>query len=98
MYFCNARCLCIWAFLFVTKPNKSEAQRDLAVEMTAPTGQRREFAHALDLAQGAAANALHGKSNPWITKGTQLTDPCDPLGDDGCCGLVAVHLFPAHEC
>jgi beta-glucuronidase len=28
MYFCNARCLCLWAVHFVTNPRRSEEQKE----------------------------------------------------------------------
>ncbi len=74
MYFCNPRCLCIWAVLFATKPNRTRAQDALAVEMTTPSGHRRKFANALELARWAAANLLKGEQNPWIEAGTELAN------------------------
>ena len=72
MYFCNSRCLCLWAAALVTKPNCPKAQITFASEMTTPTGIQRRFDDLLELAQWAAANALKGKDNPWIQGGTEI--------------------------
>jgi len=73
MYFCNARCLCLWAVHFVTNPHRPEEQKNLAVvELSAPSGERRRFAHFLAVAQWSAANALQGDANPWLENGTKL--------------------------
>jgi hypothetical protein len=66
MYFCNARCLCLWAVHFVTNPRRSEEQKRIACELTTPTGERRRFADLIEAAQWSAANALQGESNPWL--------------------------------
>jgi hypothetical protein len=42
MYFCNARCLCLWAVHFVTNLHCSEEQKNLAVELLAPSGARQD--------------------------------------------------------
>jgi hypothetical protein len=49
-YFCNARCLCIWAVQHATHPRISEEQKLLSVEPTCPDGTRRGFATVLELA------------------------------------------------
>jgi hypothetical protein len=73
MYFCNARCLGLWAVHFVTNPHRPEEQKNLAVvELSAPSGERRRFAHFLAVAQWSAANALQGDANPWLENGTKL--------------------------
>ena len=72
MYFCNQRCLCLWAVAFVTKPERTEQEKGMAVEMTTPSGAKRRFSHLLDLAQWAAANALGGAKNKWIKNGEDL--------------------------
>jgi hypothetical protein len=34
MFFCNSRCLCLWALHFVTNPRRSEEQKRIACELT----------------------------------------------------------------
>lgn len=60
MYFCSARCLCIWAVLFATKPNRPQEQKSIVLELTTSTGVQRQFPHVNDLASWALANALEG--------------------------------------
>jgi hypothetical protein len=72
MYFCDARCLCLWAVHFVTNPRRSEEQKRIACEMTTPSGERRKFTDFIEAAQWSAANALEGASNPWLDNGTPL--------------------------
>jgi hypothetical protein len=72
MYFCNARCLCLWAVHFVTNPRRSEEQKRTACELTMPSGERRSFADFIEAAQWSAANALMGDANPWLTNGTLI--------------------------
>lgn len=36
MYFCNARCLCLWAVHFVTSSHRPEEQKRIACELTMP--------------------------------------------------------------
>lgn len=75
MYFCNARCLCLWAVQFVTSPHRPEEQKNVAVVLTAPSGERRRFDHFLALAQWSAANALQGDTNSWHENGVRLGTP-----------------------
>ena len=72
MYFCNDRCLCLWAMQFVTNPNRPEEQKSPPVELIAPSGERRRFAHFMALAQWSAASALKGEENPWHGNGIKL--------------------------
>jgi hypothetical protein len=72
MYFCNARCLCLWAVQFVLNPRRSEEQKRTACELTMPSGERRRFADFIEAAQWSAANALMGDANPWLTNGTPI--------------------------
>jgi hypothetical protein len=72
IYFCNARCLCLWAVQFVTNPRRSEDQKKIACELTMPSGERRRFADFMEAAQWSAANALRGDSNPWHANGTTV--------------------------
>jgi hypothetical protein len=61
------------AWHFVTNPHRPEEQKNLAVvELSAPSGERRRFAHFLAVAQWSAANALQGDANPWLENGTKL--------------------------
>jgi len=69
MYFCNARCLCLWAVYFVTNPRRTEEQKKIACDLTMPSGERRRFADFIEAAQWSAANALQGDSNPWLANG-----------------------------
>ena len=72
MYFCNARCLCLWAVHFVTNPRRSEEQKRIACELTMPSGERRKFTDFIEAAQWSAANALQGDSNPWRQNGIKV--------------------------
>lgn len=72
MYFCNARCLCLWAVYFVTNPHRPEDQKNVTCELTMPSGERRRFKDFLEAAQWSVANALQGNKNPWFKKGTKL--------------------------
>lgn len=41
MYFCNARCLSIWAVDFATKPNRPQEQKDILLNLKTPTAVQR---------------------------------------------------------
>jgi hypothetical protein len=43
MYFCNSRCLCLWATMLVTKPKLPEGDGEQAFVMTLPDGKKRSF-------------------------------------------------------
>ena len=43
MYFCNARCLSIWALDFATKPNRPEKQKSIGLDLTTPSGEQQQF-------------------------------------------------------
>ena len=58
MYFCNARCLCIWAVQLATRPNLPEDRKLPAVQLTQPNGEQRTFADVAELAKWSVANAL----------------------------------------
>jgi hypothetical protein len=73
MYFCNGRCLCLWAVQFVTKVERSEEDKTIPVEMTTPNGAKRRFQHLLEMAQWAAANALKGVNNEWMNNGEAVS-------------------------
>jgi hypothetical protein len=72
MLFCGPRCLCIWSVQFATNPNRSEEQKNIALEMTSPDGSRRRFTSVTQFAQWAAANALGGVGNVWLRNGKGL--------------------------
>ena len=72
MYFCTARCLCVWAVHFVTNPRRSEEQKRITCELTMPSGERRKFTDFIEAAQWSAANALQGDSNPWRQNGIKV--------------------------
>ncbi len=40
MYFCNARCLCLWAMHFVTNPRRSDEQKRIAYDLTSSSEER----------------------------------------------------------
>ena len=73
MYFCNSRCLCLWAVQFVTKVERPEEDKTIPVEMTTPNGAKRRFQHLLEMAQWAAANALKGVNNEWMNNGEAVS-------------------------
>src|ERR1700726_2373715 len=72
MYFCNARCLFLWAVHFVTNPRRSEEQKRIDCELTIPSGARGKFTDYIEAAQWSAANALQGDSNPWRQNGIKV--------------------------
>jgi hypothetical protein len=72
MYFCNGRCLCLWAVQFVTKVGRSEEDKAVAVEMRTPDGAKRQFQNLIELAQLSAANALGGRGNEWMKNGQEI--------------------------
>ena len=69
MYFCNSRCLFLWAGTFVTKSNLPEDRLKVAFELTEPDGKVCSFVDFLHLAQWAAANALSGRKTVWYQIG-----------------------------
>jgi hypothetical protein len=69
MYFCNARCLCIWAIQLAIRPNLSEEQKLIPAEMTTPLGLHLRFENVMELAQWSAANALGGDDHGWLKNG-----------------------------
>jgi hypothetical protein len=58
MYFCNARCLCIWAVQLATRPNLAEGRKLPGAQLTQPNGEQRTFADVGELAKWSVANAL----------------------------------------
>ena len=58
MYFCNARCFCIWAIQWATRPNLTEEQRTGEFLMTSPAGEQQAFKDLFQVAQWATSNAL----------------------------------------
>ncbi len=58
MYFCNARCVAIWALDFATKPNRPQEQKSVALDLRTPASERRQFPNVGELAAWAVANAL----------------------------------------
>jgi hypothetical protein len=69
MYFCNSRCLCLWAMMLVTKPNLPEGDVEQAFVMTLPNGTKRSFDTLIELAQWSAANVIGNLESEWLTKG-----------------------------
>jgi hypothetical protein len=62
MYFCNARCICLWAMHFVTNPRRSDEQKRIPCELTLPSEERIRFADFIEAAQWSVANVLQGDS------------------------------------
>ena len=62
VYFCNARCLCIWSTLLATKANLPEQQKVLDLYLMSPGGARSHFNTVRELARWAFENAL-GRAN-----------------------------------
>lgn len=69
MYFCNPRCLFLWAGTFVTKHTPADSKISTAFEMNEPSGQIRHFESLVSVAQWAAANALDGSGTVWFENG-----------------------------
>jgi hypothetical protein len=72
MYFCNSRCLCLWAVILVTKPNLPTEDLEQRVMMTLPDGKKRSFATMLRLAQWSAANAIGRPESDWLKNGREV--------------------------
>src|SRR5258705_12973506 len=68
MYFCNARCLCLWAVHFVTNPRRSAEQKRIACELTMPSGERRKFADFIGqlLPPISTVGELHQQTNDHL--------------------------------
>ena len=58
MYFCNARCLCIWAVQLATRPNLTDDRKLPGVQLTQATGEQRTLRMLGELAKWSVANAL----------------------------------------
>jgi hypothetical protein len=71
MYFCNSRCLCLWAMMLVTKPKLPEGDQEQAFVMTRPDGKKRSFDTLVELVQWSAANAIGNLESEWLTKGRE---------------------------
>jgi hypothetical protein len=65
MYFCNARCLCIWAAQLATRPDLAEDRKLPGVQLTQPTGEQLTFADVGELAKWSVANT-HGGSKKKV--------------------------------
>jgi hypothetical protein len=72
MFFCNPRCLFLWAGTFVTKLPTRDAKTSTVFEMKEPSGQTRQFESLLSVAQWAAANALEGSETAWFGNGRKV--------------------------
>jgi hypothetical protein len=64
MYFCNARCLCIWAVQLATRANLADGRKLPGVQLTRPTGEQPKFADVGDLAKWSVAHALDDGKPP----------------------------------
>ena len=60
MYFCNLRCLALWALDFATKPNRLPEQKDILLQLTTPAGRQEQFPNVQELARWAVSQALKG--------------------------------------
>ncbi len=58
VYFCSARCLCIWSMLWATKPSLPEERTKLDLDLVVPGGARLHFMNLKELARWAVENAL----------------------------------------
>lgn len=74
MYFCNGRCLGLWAATFATHPNRKETEDPVSLDLTTPGGECRRFDHVQLLAQWAVANLLDGNDNPWFKNGSIVSE------------------------
>jgi hypothetical protein len=72
MYFCNSRCLCLWAMMLVTKPNLHKGDREQALVMTLPDGKKCSFDTMVELAQWSAANAIGKPEGDWLKIGREV--------------------------
>jgi hypothetical protein len=72
IYFCNSRCLCLWAMLLVTKPNLPADDRKQPFMMTLPDGKKRSFDTLVELAQWSAANAIGDLESDWLKIGREV--------------------------
>jgi hypothetical protein len=72
IYFCNSRCLCLWAMMLVTNPKLPETDREEALVMTLPDGKKRSFDTLVELAQWSAANAIAKPEGEWLKTGREV--------------------------
>lgn len=49
VYFCTARCLCIWSVLLATKANLPEKQKALDLDLVSPGGARLHLSNVKEL-------------------------------------------------
>jgi hypothetical protein len=72
MYFCNSRCLCLWAMMLVTKPNLPEIDRGQALVVTLPDRKKRSFDTLVELAQWSDADAIGKSEGEWLKNGREV--------------------------
>ncbi len=83
MYFCNARCLSIWAVDFATKPNRPPEQKSLVLHVKTPTGVHRQLPNADELANWALATLSEEVDEAESAPSTQAGDYTSPAPSEG---------------
>lgn len=73
MYFCNPRCLCLWAVALGTRFVLPEKQKTAVYILTSPEGSRRRFEGIEVLAQWTAAKALGSQAAEWLRNGEEIS-------------------------
>ena len=58
IFFCNARCLCIWAVSLATKLSKSEESKPPGLTLETSAGLNVRFPSLIGLARWASVHAL----------------------------------------
>lgn len=61
MYFCGARCLCVWAVLLATRPDLTDKSMSEKLSLLASTRERFDFKSIAELARWAVENAFGPK-------------------------------------
>jgi hypothetical protein len=58
IYFCDARCLCLWAVGLATKPSLTEEHRAVPCRLSGPNEISQNFNGIVDVAFWSTCNAL----------------------------------------
>ena len=73
MYFCNPRCLCLWAVALGTRTELPEKQKTAVYCLTSPDGSRKRFQGIVVLAQWTAARAIGSDQAEWLRNGEEMS-------------------------
>ena len=73
MYFCNPRCICLWAMALGTRAELPEKLRTAVYTLALPEGSRRQFVGIEPLAQWTAAKAIGSETAEWLLNGQDVS-------------------------